>query len=227
MQPQDRPQNTEPTSPGVRRTVTTSSSLAFVDEVADLALIFEPQTNAVVLRRRASAELSSEAARAVGDAGLNRVFTVEPGSVSTQLSVELGEAPALADDVGFLVDVLAELTGAERVGVRLARLQQAMCPRLHVDHVTLRLVTTYYGLGTQLVSSEHVDRQRLGQATPDASDEESGVLLRQSSILTASEFDVVLLKGEAWPNNQQNGAVHRSPMASTAAPRLVLTLDHL
>ena len=51
-------------------------------------------------------------------------------------------------DVAWLVKAFAYLLNARRVGVRLRLLDKAMCPRFHVDHVPLRLVTTYSGPGS-------------------------------------------------------------------------------
>ncbi|MET0403973.1 MAG: DUF1826 domain-containing protein [Cystobacter sp.] len=65
----------------------------------------------------------------------------------------------------------------------------------------------------------------LGHASRKAEDSE--LLLPGGSVRAASTGDLVLLKGEAWPDNQGRGAVHRSPTASTDTPRLVLTLDPL
>jgi hypothetical protein len=52
-------------------------------------------------------------------------------------------------DVSWLVSAFACLLGAKRIGVRLRLLDKAMCPRFHVDHVPVRLITTYAGIGSQ------------------------------------------------------------------------------
>ena len=79
----------------------------------------------------------------------------------------------------------------------------------------------------RFVSNEHVDRSKLGHAAKGMRDEESGLLSSVQRILAADEGELVLLKGEAWPDNGGRGAVHRSPAVSDATPRLVLTLDPL
>jgi hypothetical protein len=44
----------------------------------------------------------------------------------------------------------------------------------------------------------------------------------------AEPFDLVLLKGCAWPGNEQRGAIHRSPMVPTEVrPRVLVTIDAL
>jgi hypothetical protein len=204
-----------------------TSSLRFVDEVPDLTAIFDPTVNVVTLRRPPSPALVEDAVRAAGQVGFLRLFALPPESAAQIVPEELAGFPHLAADLRFWIEVLAELTDLERVGVRLARLETSMCPRFHVDRVTLRLVTTYEGQGTEFVSSEHVDRRRLGHAALGAADEVSGLLLAPGCVRSASAFDVVLLKGEEWPENGGHGAVHRSPAASGKEPRLVLTLDLL
>jgi hypothetical protein len=143
------------------------------------------------------------------------------------LGDELAGFSHLAADVQFWAQVLVDLTGCDSIGVRLALMTRAMCPRFHVDKVALRLVMTYQGPGTELVSSDHVDRRHLGHVAGDSADEVGGLLLTPDCVRRACAFDVVLLKGEAWPDNQGLGAVHRSPAITGALPRLVMTLDPL
>lgn len=211
-----------------KQRIEATSSVRFVDEVLGLAAIFEPQVNIVVLRRARSTPLTLECERTVAHAGFQRLFSVRTDETpDATLDAQLRGSPELAADVLFWVEALAELTGNTDVGVRLARLEAAMCPRLHVDRVALRLVCTYHGPGTEFVPSERFDRTRLGHALhhdharrPTAGDHEDGVLAAQAG-------DIVLLKGETWPDNAGRGAIHRSASASAQMPRLVMTLDPL
>lgn len=156
------------------------------------------------------------------------MLTAVPGSQSQKaLRAALLAAPGLAEDLAAWVDVLAELTGSERIGVRFARVSTAMCPRLHVDRVTLRVVGTYVGAGTEYLSNDDVDRRWLGHAARGAPDHLSGLLRPGGVIQAAQPGDIVLLKGEAWPDNAGGGAVHRSPAVTDSTPRLVMTLDPL
>ena len=210
-----------------RGAVPTPRSVRTVHALADLTAIFESIVNVVVLRRAVPGELAPEVRQAIDQRSFTRLAVVAPGVSQQQLAALLPDLPWLASDVHLWVEVLADLTGSERVGVRLATVETAMCPRLHVDHVTLRAVCTYGGPGTEYVANEDVDRRWLGHASRGMPDEDSGLLLRSRSVLAASPGDLVLLKGEAWPDNAERGAVHRSPIASAAAPRLLLTLDPL
>lgn len=117
-------------------------------------------------------------------------------------------------DVAWLVGAYACLLDARRVGVRLTALDNAMCPRWHVDHVPLRLLTTYAGPGSEWLE-EAVDKRV--QPLP-AEVEPAGV--RQLGCGA-----VALLKGEKWLGNEGCGLIHRSPALANGERRLILSLD--
>lgn len=219
----------QPTASAPRRIdAADRSSVRSVDALVDLAEIFEPSVNIVRLARVASPALLEECRRELDARSAARMMIVRAGPDGAQdVRSALPSAPHLAEDVALLCEVLAELTGAERIGARLAVVESAMCPRFHVDRVLVRAVCTYLGHGTEFVSNDHVDRSKLGHAAKGARDEDSGLLSSVERILAAEHGELVLLKGEAWPDNEGRGAVHRSPAASDATPRLVLTLDPL
>ena len=129
-----------------------------------------------------------------------------------------GQADFL-DDLGWLVEAFFCLTGARRIGLRLRVLAKPMCPRFHVDHVPLRLVTTYQGAASEWLDESGLDRRLLGGAQAEVVDEQL--------IHSLSTGDVALLKGERWEGNEGAGLVHRSPRAEPGLARLLLTLDWL
>ena len=120
-------------------------------------------------------------------------------------------------DVSWLVSAFACLLGAKRIGVRLRLLDKAMCPRFHVDHVPVRLITTYAGVGSQWLREGVMDRRQLSQ--PDAEPNE-----RIEQIQCG---EVALLKGTKWHGNEGYGLIHRSPALKADERRLILTLDWL
>ena len=122
-------------------------------------------------------------------------------------------------DLGWLVSAFACLLGARRIGLRLRVLDKAMCPRFHVDHVPVRLITTYGGIGSQWLKEGAMDREQLGQANA----EPHGM----SQIQQLKRGDVALLKGEKWHGNEGYGLIHRSPQPAPGERRLLLTLDWL
>ncbi|MDE1168854.1 MAG: DUF1826 domain-containing protein [Pseudomonas sp.] len=121
-------------------------------------------------------------------------------------------------DVTWLVEAYACLLGARRVGLRLRVLDKAMCPRFHVDHVPVRLLTTYAGVGSQWLEEGTMRRAQLGNpaAEPTAPEQVRNLMCG----------DVALLKGEKWQGNEGAGLIHRSP-ATQGARRLILSLDWL
>lgn len=189
-----------------------------VNSLADAVAIYEHDVNVVRYARSLSRGLETEVAEALGAPSVGVTSSVRAqGDVRGYLTGALGNLPLLLEDVCLWVGVMADLTGARDVGVRLARVEGRMCPRFHVDYVMLRIAVTYFGPATEYLSSDR------------------GVL--RGSLMSVDEHvvaigpahtgDAVLMKGEAWPKNRGRGAVHRSPPASPARPRLVLTLDPL
>ncbi len=120
-------------------------------------------------------------------------------------------------DVSWLVSAFACLLGAKRIGVRLRLLDKAMCPRFHVDHVPVRLITTYAGVGSQWLREGVMDRRKLSQADAEPSE-------RIEQIQCG---EVALLKGTKWHGNEGHGLIHRSPALKADERRLILTLDWL
>lgn len=120
-------------------------------------------------------------------------------------------------DVSWLVSAFACLLGAKRIGVRLRLLDKAMCPRFHVDHVPVRLITTYAGIGSQWLREGVMDRRTLSQTDAEPTE-------RIEQIHCG---EVALLKGTKWHGNEGHGLIHRSPALKADERRLILTLDWL
>ncbi|MBC3475987.1 MULTISPECIES: DUF1826 domain-containing protein [Pseudomonas] len=137
-----------------------------------------------------------------------------------QLSPLLPEAADLHGYEGFVADVywlvsaFTCLVGARRVGLRVRILEGAMCPRFHVDHVPLRLLTTYAGPGSEWLPEGSIARDGLSLAHEPV-----------DKIQRLQAGEVAILKGEKWLGNEGAGLVHRSP--SSNERRLLLSLDWL
>lgn len=203
-------------------------NIRVVETLQDVSMIFDEATNIVVYRGVYSQALKREAELALHEANFTKLLTVSPTPIGAK---ELASCfigwPEMAAHVHSWVQVLAELTDSSQVGVRLARVDSSMCPRLHVDRVMLRVVSTLCGAATEFVRNADVLRNKLGHATAHSFDQVSEVLVPGAAVQHAEPGDIVLLKGEAWPENLGRGAVHRSPRASPSSPRLVMTLDPL
>ena len=126
---------------------------------------------------------------------------------------------AFLQDVSWLVSAFACLFDAKRIGLRLRILDKAMCPRFHVDHVPVRLISSYAGVGSEWLAEGVMARRRLGDPAAEPSD---------AALINRAEVGHVLLaKGEKWTGNEGGGLIHRSPQPPAGERRLLLTLDWL
>ncbi|WP_374288247.1 DUF1826 domain-containing protein [Pseudomonas fluvialis] len=192
-----------------------------------LADILREDVNLAVWRRELSTELQHMVSRLLaGDRPINEVLVLQAHTTGTFNAPSLPAAwsqldsfAALRDDLQWLVEAFACLLSAQRIGLRLRRLDTPMCPRSHVDQVAVRLICTYAGTASEWLTEGCMARHLLGQATAEPSDP------RQIHALQAG--DVALAKGERWLGNQGRGLVHRSPTPENGQSRLLLTLDWL
>lgn len=132
---------------------------------------------------------------------------------------DLPDQAAFLQDVSWLVSAFACLFDVKRIGLRLRILDQAMCPRFHVDHVPVRLITSYAGVGSEWLHEGVMARRRLGDPAAEPSDD---VLIERTQA-----GHVLLAKGEKWIGNEGGGLIHRSPQPPAGERRLLLTLDWL
>ncbi|MBC3363552.1 DUF1826 domain-containing protein [Pseudomonas sp. SWRI154] len=193
-----------------------------------LAQILDDDINLAVWQRQLPAHISDFAAMVVSmNQSVAESMVLDMPDEDTQPTLH-GLAAGFSDlqgyegfvaDVAWLVSAFSCLLGARRVGVRLRALDSAMCPRFHVDHVPVRLITTYAGVGSQWLMEAGMDRRRLGQ--PDAEPDDPDVIQQMCS------GEVALLKGEKWHGNEGFGLIHRSPQPTPGDRRLILSLDWL
>lgn len=215
-----QPLNTPPTIP--------SSSVRHVEHESELSVVFEPDVNIVVLKRPLPVEIATGTEALLAEPSLRCRVVVEANAPLLEtFQREFPQAPALAADIATWCELLMDATGAPRAGVRLERVEAAMCPRFHTDQVTLRLVTTYVGQGTEYVDSHAADRRFLARHDLTLDEAHAGLLRSSDAVQACQVGDVVLLKGDAWPGNEGQGAVHRSPHACASEPRIVMTIDAL
>lgn len=204
-----------------------TSNCAIANDPLGLTRIFDPEIQLAQWRRPVASVIGDWLAAHAGDLGSGVRQTLAPGQ-----QPDLGRLPAgagrdaLAADIALLADMLAELLDAASIGYRLEVVGKAMCPRLHVDRVGIRLLCTYRGPGTEWVEDASVDRRFLGTASGGRPDETSGLLMPGYRIEAIPPFAVALLKGSLWQGNGGRGIVHRSPaVAADDAPRVLLAMD--
>lgn len=194
-----------------------------------LADIYQDEINITTWQRTLSAEMLDAAQSILASNYTFRISTsVTPQDAFESLYDSLGAntaAQLISADVAEIVGMFCYLFELEQVGLRLATLDRAMCPKFHVDRVPCRLITTYSGVATEWLAHSDVDRTKLGMGSGGKSDEESGLYSHPNSIQQLGSGDVALLKGESWLGNEGGGLVHRSPSLANQENRLLLTLD--
>lgn len=144
-------------------------------------------------------------------------LTVKMGQLHQDLSNALisSDSPAspmlgaLLEDVVHLAEKFARIAKVDRLNLRLAVVESDSCRKFHADWVTMRLITTYAGIGTQWLDDE--DAKRVSR------EEEA------TNIYTLATGDVGIFKGRLATDRP---AIHRSPpIAGTGVRRLLLVLD--
>ena len=194
-----------------------------------LSNIYDEMINMVVWQRSLSSECTENVESILSIMPTLKIEEkIEPKNAYSLLKESLKaveDRDAFCEDVATLVDMFCCLFDLRAAGLRLSILDNAMCPRFHVDHVPCRLVTTYIGDGTQWIAHEKVNRAKLGLGSGGLLDEESGLYASASDIHHISNGEVALLKGESWSGNEDAGLVHRSAFPKPGDKRLLLTLD--
>lgn len=197
--------------------VITQANSQFVDanDFLDLVKIFDESTQVLRYSRQAAPEIAQYLSTLTSNKRLSllqhKVVCQPQTSINWSFLPNAEGKEAFIADMAFLVEVYSELLGCDRVGLRIEVLDTAMCPRFHIDRVGIRLLTTYCGVGTQWLSDYQGALTQINEQTV--------------TISQAKAFDIVLLKGSLWPNNQQAGAIHRSPAVEQT--RVLLALDAL
>jgi len=125
------------------------------------------------------------------DRGLDRLGLKTPG----------GQRARLADDIlGLVCGMLAGFDWP-RVEVRLDVADVQACPKFHCDNVFVRLVTTYFGPGTEYIET----------CRPDV-------------VHRAAPGSLVFLKGHRHPTHRDT-ILHRSPALARGRRRLSVAID--
>ena len=132
----------------------------------------------------------------------------------------------LAEDIGHLARQLGAILGRKHVHARLYVKRTDGCRKIHADNVTIRLLCTYAGPGTDWLPNEDVVRAFLGANNPNI-EQANRRVIRKGAVLRRCELgEVLLLKGGAYPGNETFGAAHRAPpLGRSGVSRLVLRID--
>jgi hypothetical protein len=112
----------------------------------------------------------------------------------------------LIEDIAELSQLFCDLMAAPYVRRRLGPITSNACRKFHIDAITVRLVCTYRGTGTQYGISHDGAEPKY--------------------ILTVPTGTPILLRGTLWQEKPRSGLLHRSPpIEGSGETRVVLVLD--
>lgn len=198
----------------------------------ELATIFDADREIAIATRTLPADL---AASVDAQCRTARGWSIAlEGAPDTALETELRErlpipeqaqaqAQALVDDVMALARLMTSLLAVESLRIKLRLLEETMCPRFHCDNVTVRLVTSWRGPGSEWLPEHALDRRGLGAPSPD----KPAIVVDSTAIERLGTGDVALIKGSDWHGEGRGGLVHRSPDLAPGQRRLMMSIDPL
>ena len=189
-----------------------------VSQVVDLVEIFEAGVQVCSWHRPANPRITNYLDRVAHVGTLQLLETLESNERAKLDRLPAGEGrEQLIDDLAFLTELLCDLVDCPAVGLRSTRVESAMCPKWHIDRVPIRMLCTYEGPGTEWLDDQGVAHSELSKPS-----------VAQGACQQAAAFDIVLLKGSLWQENEKKGAIHRSPaVAPGNGRRTLVSLDPL
>ena len=132
----------------------------------------------------------------------------------------------LSEDIAQLARAFGAALGRRHVHARLQVLRTDGCRKIHVDYVTVRLLCTYAGPGTEWLDNAHLVRANLARRDVDLATANRSLIRDGGALQRCDTGDVLLLKGEKAPGNLGRGAAHRSPpLGDSGISRLIVKLD--
>ncbi len=182
-----------------------SADCVAIDSTSDvLDSVTAPHLALALWRRPAPAIVSAFDLDTVDDLSLV-LDALDEGTPAGPALLAAGYPPdtarTLADDLTLLAATHRRLTGAAAIKVRLDVIDTDACRRFHADYVSLRMLCTYRGTGTQWCRT----------ATPE-------------TVHTLPTGTVSVFKGRLAM--EEPLILHRSPpRCATGAQRLLLVLD--
>jgi len=129
----------------------------------------------------------------------------------------------LLDDIASFVREVSCRAGVSSCRVSFGAVRSDQCRKFHVDHLHLRLISTYCGPGTEWVAASDVRREALARPVVDPEEANRAIVRRPAGVRRARAGDVLLMKGRLA---ESDGQVHRSPpIEALGVVRVVLVVS--
>ena len=199
---------------------------AINNDISVLPRIFEDAINIAIFQRPLPADIAFSAqAQCQTDRAWQYSWLGHPdemfiADLRRRLPAPEAATP-LIDDMATIAEAIAFLFDTQTVGIRVRLLNSAMCPRFHCDNLPARMVTTYFGPGSEWLPEHAINRDGLGAPHPNRPD----IATDASAIQRLSPGDIALLKGTGWKGCEARGLVHRSPALEHGSKRLLMSID--
>jgi len=198
-----------------------------------LLSIFNHEQQITVVERPVSATITQYLQSASPMLGRGFQLTLQAGESVAQRVLNQRLLPQhtghefLLADIALLAHLYLDLMGCPRIGLRLEVLQNAMCPKFHVDRTGIRLLCTYMGPGTEWLDDHFVERSQPGTHNPSQPHADAEVMPNTTGLHQVPMFAIALLKGSMWQGNTHRGVIHRSPVVAPGQTRVMLAIDAL
>jgi hypothetical protein len=142
--------------------------------------------------------------------GLDTLSSRAPDQLTSLILLEMRSALA----------AFAALQPGVPLKVSFCKALDRTCPLFHVDRVSLRLLCTFRGPGTEWLPDSMVNRKQLGRGS------NRKVTKPGTLVYEVGPFQICILKGKSFKGNSNAGAVHRSPaVPDTRDGRWFLRVD--
>lgn len=135
----------------IKDQVNHKSGFSVSDQPTVLTDIYQSDINMAVWQRQFDEGITAAISEFIAlNPNFSKSVNVSPENAFDKLefATDGTASKALLGNMADLVDMFCCLFELEDVGLRLAVLNKAMCPRFHFDQVPCRLVTTYHGVAT-------------------------------------------------------------------------------
>ena len=186
--------------------------VTFVHELHDMSAALAPDQDAAIWARTVPPKVQQWLDFLPARNLPSGRFVLSPVQVAACMrdlfkSTSIPASPALdwlCEDAGRLAQSVAQLDNTDLVRLRVERIVNNACSKLHIDNVVARLICTYRGQGTALGLDPKTEAQ----------------------LQTVPTGLPILLKGKQWPGARMPSLHHRSPaIEGTGESRLVLVLE--